>query len=187
MNGYTASENGDWVYGINIYQQLAEAGYLLGIVSYYGPFVINFSNGYQYIIVNLTNLWVNFNFEIISHSMGGLMTMYMLENYVLPVNLLNVITIGTPFKGSNLALVLHVIGELGINITFNGASGFTNMGYQDIEPEQNSASLNNLNEYQSNVTSNYPNAVIIAYEGKYDPWGRIYSISISEEKWFGIC
>ncbi|MGC8992136.1 MAG: hypothetical protein ACP5JE_01040, partial [Thermoplasmata archaeon] len=32
------------------------------------------------------------------------------------------------------------------------------------------AFLNNLNEYQSNVTSNYPDAVIIAYAGNYDPW-----------------
>ncbi|MGC8995251.1 MAG: esterase/lipase family protein [Thermoplasmata archaeon] len=192
VNGYTVGGNGDWVYGINIYQQLADAGYLVGIVSYYGPFVINFSNGYQYIIpnfggtnntpienisyqlamaiVNLTYLWGNFNLDIIGHSMGGLITMYMLENYVLPVNLLNVITIGTPFKGSNLAVFAHFLGELGVNITFNGASGFTNMGYQDIELEPHSAFLNNLNEYQSNVTSNYPDAVIIAYAGNYDPW-----------------
>ncbi len=192
VNGYTVRGNGDWVYGINIYQQLADAGYLVGIVSYYGPFVINFSNGYQYIIpnfggtnntpienisyqlasaiINLTYILGNFNLDIIGHSMGGLITMYMLENYILPINLNTVITIGTPFEGSNLATVTHYLGEMGINITFNGASGFTQMGYEDVELMPNSAFINNLNEYQSNVTSNYPNTVIIAYAGNYDPW-----------------
>ncbi|MGC9166834.1 MAG: hypothetical protein ACP5GR_04210, partial [Thermoplasmata archaeon] len=40
VNGYTVSGNGYWMMGVDIYQQLVNAGYTVGIMSYYGPFVI---------------------------------------------------------------------------------------------------------------------------------------------------
>jgi hypothetical protein len=185
VNGYTVSGNGYWMMGVDIYQQLINAGYTVGIMSYYGPFVINFSNGYQYIyqnfngtnntpieviaaqfaeaLINLSLMYGNINVDIVAHSMGGLITMYMLENYVLPVNINTVITIGTPFKGSNLAWVSYYLGKIGIK-------SYKNAGYQDVELMPNSKFIATLNEYQSNVTSNYPDTVIIAYAGNYDPW-----------------
>ena len=39
---------GTWHSGVNIYQQLVNAGYLVGSVQYYGEFQIQFSNGYTY-------------------------------------------------------------------------------------------------------------------------------------------
>ncbi|MGC8585811.1 MAG: lipase family alpha/beta hydrolase [Thermoplasmata archaeon] len=185
VNGYTVSGNGYWMMGVNIYQQLVNAGYTVGIMSYYGPFSINFSNGYQYIysnfngtnntpieviaaqfaeaLINLSYMYGNVTVDIVAHSMGGLITMYMMENYILPVNINSVITIGTPFEGSNLAWVSYYLGKIGLQ-------SYKNSGYQDVELMPNSTFIKTLNEYQSNVTSNYPNTVIIAYAGNYDPW-----------------
>ncbi|MGC9123512.1 MAG: alpha/beta fold hydrolase [Thermoplasmata archaeon] len=185
INGYTVSGVGYWEMGVDIYQQLVHAGYIVGIMSYYGPFAINFSNGYQYIIPNfngtnntpieviaaqlanalitIKNNYGNVNFDIVAHSMGGLITMYMLENYILPINLKNVITIGSPFEGTNAAYVAYFLGMIGV-------SGYQNPGYQDKEMMPGSAFITKLNYYQSNVTSNYPKTVMIAYAGNYDPW-----------------
>ncbi|MGC8691462.1 MAG: alpha/beta fold hydrolase [Thermoplasmata archaeon] len=185
INGYTVSGNGYWMMGVNIYQQLVDAGYIVGIMSYYGPFSINFSNGYQYIIQNFNGTnntpietisatfaqalitieqkYGSVNFDIVAHSMGGLITMYMLENYILPINLKNVITIGSPFEGTNTAYVAYFLGMIGV-------SSYQNAGYQDEEMMPGSAFITNLNYYHSNVTSNYPNTVITAYAGNYDPW-----------------
>jgi uncharacterized alpha/beta hydrolase family protein len=134
VHGYNidnTTESDIWYQGVNMEQQIANAGYVVGVVSYYGEFTVNYSNGYNYTNNSLNgtintpieqvagaladaiyNLSANGNItlDIMAHSMGGLVVLYMLENYIFPnVNLHNFITLGTPFNGSNLAEIASFI------------------------------------------------------------------------------
>ncbi|MGC8646629.1 MAG: alpha/beta hydrolase [Thermoplasmata archaeon] len=184
VNGFHDPGNGQWMMGVNIYSQLVNAGFVVGIVSFYlGPFVINLSNGLQitnnsyygtnntpienisyqlYLgIENLTEIYGNINMDIVGYSMGGLVVSYMLENYQLPVNLENVIFIGTPFGGTPYAEVVSFLQGMGM---------LKNYGYQVKEMSPGSNFINNLQQNEQNITNNYPDTVIITYAGDSTPW-----------------
>ncbi|MDP8011363.1 MAG: esterase/lipase family protein [Thermoplasmata archaeon] len=183
VHGYsiTGTEGSDqWQMGVNIYQQLVDSGYIVGVVQYYGEFQVSYSNGYvfsdpnfygtsntpieniaqelAYSIENLANTYGNVNLDIIAHSMGGLVTAYMLENYVLPVNLENVIYIASPFNGSPFA---NIASYLGLDIM---------VGYQVDEMLSGSSFLSNLQNNYQNIINNYGSTTFIVYQGTYDPW-----------------
>ncbi|MDA8055092.1 MAG: alpha/beta hydrolase [Thermoplasmatales archaeon] len=181
VHGYsfTGSTNAfsGWQSGTDIYQELVNAGYIVGVVSYYGTFTIYFSNGYTFqdpnfvgnhntpiesiagefaYALNTVFKGQNINADIIGHSMGGLVTMYMLENYRLPINLENVISIESPFDGSPFAQLASYLGFI--------------TGYQASEMQTGSSFLTNLQNNQYNISLNYPSAVLVLYAGNYDPW-----------------
>ncbi|MGP6220510.1 esterase/lipase family protein [Caldiplasma sukawensis] len=184
--GYTPGDTGTadpgtWHSGVNIYDQLVSKGYTVGSVCYYGnSFYINFSNGYRYVNNNyfgsdntpiqeigsylgyaLESIFSDssYNVDIVAHSMGGLITLYMLEHFDMKnVNLENVIFMGTPFDGSPFASIAQYIG----------LSGFA--GYQAQEMECGSSFLNNLDCNAHVAVSNYPQTNWIVYAGTYNPW-----------------
>ncbi len=185
VHGYNYTGGADtgayWMSGVNIYQQLVDAGYIVGIVNYYGQFNITFSNGFSwadpnfvgtqdtpieniaqelaYAINSITSEVGAINLDIIAHSMGGLVTVYMLENYNLEnVNLNEVITIASPFDGSPLASIATYLGL------------DTYIGYQAYEMQPGSAFLTSLQNNVGNMVSNYPSMTFIVYAGNYDPW-----------------
>ena len=171
---------GTWHSGVNIYQQLVNAGYLVGSVQYYGVFQIQFSNGYTHTdssFVGTSNTAIssignelgtalqnifsgtNYNVDMIGYSMGGLVTAYMLENYHMAnINLKNVIFMASPFDGSPLAGIAQCLG----------LSGYT--GTEVNEMAQGSGFLNNLANSLGNMYSNYGSTVWTVYAGTYDPW-----------------
>ncbi len=179
MDGSYAAN--DWLGGVNIYQTLVNQGYIVGLVSYYGVFSITFSNGLNFTDPNfygtqntpienvadelgyaLTEIFGNMgpvNLDIVAHSMGGLVTLYMLENFKIPnVNLVNVIYIASPFNGSPFA---SIASYLGLDIF---------VGYQADEMDPGSSFLNNLQNNMINAINNYPSTTFIVYIGTYDPW-----------------
>ncbi|MFP3317642.1 MAG: alpha/beta hydrolase [Thermoplasmata archaeon] len=183
IHGYsmTGTEGSDqWQSGVNIYNQLLNKGYVVGEVSYYGTFKLVFSNGFSFIdssfygtsdtpiesiayelslaIKVLYNHYGYINIDIVSHSMGGLITAYMLEHYKLPVNLKYVIFIASPFGGSPLA---SIASYLGLTIF---------VGNQVKEMTPGSSFLQNLNTYEYYLHINYPKTNYIVYAGDYDPW-----------------
>ena len=175
-----APSTGTWHSGVNIYQQLVNAGYLVGSVQYYGEFQIQFSNGYTFydssftgtsntpissigneLGTSLETIFGNshFNVDMIGYSMGGLVTMYMLEHFDMTnINLKNVIFMASPFDGSPLAGLAQCLG----------LSGYT--GTQVNEMTQGSNFLNNLAGSLGNVNSYYGSTVWTVYAGTYDPW-----------------
>ncbi len=175
-----APSTGTWHSGVNIYGQLASAGYLVGSVQYYGEFQIQFSNGYTFTdssftgssntpIGSIGNEMGNaleaifssgyHNVDIVSYSMGGLVTAYMLEHFDLThINLENLIFIASPFDGSPLAGIAQCLG----------LSGYT--GTQVNEMSSGSNFLNNLAQSAGNIHSYYGSAVWTVYSGTYDPW-----------------
>ncbi len=186
---YTGGVNtGDWTSGVNLYQQLVSAGYIVGIVSYYGQFTISFSNGYTwtdpnfvgtqntpienisqelaYSINSITSEIGPMNLDIIAHSMGGLVVVDMLENYYLyNVNLNEVITIASPFGGSPLAAIA---AYLGLDIF---------IGYQADEMQPGSTFLTSIQDNVGSMVTNYPSMNFIVYAGNYDPWWGYFFFS----------
>lgn len=183
VHGYSMSgtEGSDqWQSGVNIYNQLVDAGYVVGVVAYYGGFFINYSNGYQFYdptfygtsntpiesisqelytgLENLYNQYGAVNIDIVSHSMGGLVVSYMMENYQVPLSIENVIFIGTPFLGSPFASIASYLGLDAI------------IGFQVDEMVPGSSFLNNLQANMNNIAYNYPYTTMIVYAGNYDPW-----------------
>lgn len=171
----------DWLSGVNIYNQLVAAGYTVGLVSYYGSFVLNFSNGLSWTnysfqgTVNTPIEQISFqlymalqqisdqigsmNLDIVAYSMGGLVTTYALENYNFNGIYINeLITIATPFDGSPLATVAQY---LGLNCL---------TGYQTNEMQSNSPFLQNLQNNWWNIEYKYPQLNFVVYAGNYDPW-----------------
>lgn len=171
---------GTWHSGVNIYQQLVNAGYLVGSVQYYGEFQIQFSNGYTftdssffgtsntpiYSIGNelgtaLQEIFSvsNYNVDIVAYSMGGLVTAYALEHYhITSMNLKNVIFMASPFDGSPLAGVAQCLG----------LSGYT--GTEVNEMVQGSNFLNGLSGSLGNMYTDYGSTIWTVYAGTYDPW-----------------
>ncbi|MHB8361064.1 MAG: lipase family alpha/beta hydrolase [Thermoplasmataceae archaeon] len=171
---------GTWHSGVNIYNQLVNAGYLVGSVEYYGEFQIQFSNGYTFsdpsffgtsntpissigneLGTSLESIFANsqLNVNIIGYSMGGLVTLYMLEHYDMTnIHLGNVIFMASPFGGSPLASIASCLG----------LSGYT--GTQVNEMVQGSNFLTNLGNSVGNAVSYYSSTTWIVYAGTYDPW-----------------
>ncbi|MGC8688612.1 MAG: esterase/lipase family protein [Thermoplasmata archaeon] len=183
IHGYsiTGTEGSDqWQSGVNIYSQLLSRGYVVGEVAYYGTFKVTFSNGFSFVdsnfygtsdtpiesIANELSIAINYlssrygyvNLDIIAHSMGGLITAYMLEHYRLPVNLKYVIYIASPFGGSPFA---SIASYLGLSII---------VGNQVNEMYSGSSFLNSLQYYKYYLYYNYPYTKYIVYAGNYDPW-----------------
>lgn len=166
--------------GTDMYQNLVSHGYITGMVSYYGEFTLKFSNGISYTdssyygtsntpIQNIgselgTAMYTlfagkNVNVDIFAYSMGGLVTLYSLENYKIPgMNLQHVIFLATPFDGSSLASVAQY---LGISLV---------TGYQTTQMSQGSSFLSSLDGNTYLAVSNYPATTWIVYDGNYNPW-----------------
>ncbi len=185
VHGYSVGNSGTsgpsiFQSGVNIYQQLVSEGYNVGIVSYYGYFTVTFSNGYTYtdssfygtantpiqdVSAEMAKFITQFTasapvtMDIVAHSMGGLVTMYMLENYQFPnVDLKNVITIATPFGGSPFA---SIVSYLGLDIF---------VGYQADQMAPGSSFLTDLQSNLGSAYGTYSHTVWIVYAGNYDPW-----------------
>ncbi len=181
VHGYSYSGSASpnyWTAGPNIYQKLVSQGYIVGTVEYYGTFSITYSNGQKFVdssfsgtqntpIENIANELAKgisslsqnqvINLDIVVHSMGGLITLQMLEHHSFPnVNLKQVVFIATPFNGSPFAELSDILGWY--------------IGYQATEMETGSSFLNTLHYYVGNAVSYYPSTTWTVYAGNYDPW-----------------
>jgi len=164
----------DWMSGVNIYSQLVSAGYIVGVVSYYGEFYINFSNGYSYsdpnFIGTINTPIENISYELVNslnnifggqypsvsfvaYSMGGLVLSYAIENYNMNFQINSIVFMATPFDGSPIANVANYLG--------------LNVGYQAYEMESGSSFIVNLQNNIYLLQGSY-NITVIA--GNYDPW-----------------
>ena len=180
IHGYSwtgGSESGIWSNGVNIYSQLVQQGYVVGVVSYYGEFQISFSNGYTYsdpgfygtqntpiesISSELGNAMESIftspvNMNVVAYSMGGLVFLGTLENYNFPnIHLGNVIFLATPFDGTPIASLASYIDIV--------------TGYQTDEMSPGSSYLTTLQDNTYLAVSNNPQTTWIVYAGNYDPW-----------------
>lgn len=181
VHGYDLSGHGEshvWTSGVNVYNQLVSAGYIVGVVTYYGNFSIAFSNGATYqnssfsatINTPIENIslvlgnaiesifnGMNVNLDIVAHSMGGLITEYMLEHFQFSnINLKNVIYIATPFDGSPLAALSNCL--------------LIQSGYQADQMVKGSNFLTSLRNNESSAFTYYSNTNWIVYSGNHDPW-----------------
>ena len=171
-----------WYYGTDIYQQLLNRGYHVGVVSYYGTFTLTLSNGRTFFdpyFYGTTNtpiesvgielgraLTVLFGaqpvtIDIVGHSMGGLVTLYMLEHMRLPnVHLQNVVFLGSPLGGAPITQLTQ----------------YDNMsGYQAQEMEAGSPFLTALQSHLPWAKANYPHTEWLVYAGDADTsWGMTY-------------
>lgn len=167
-----------WTVGPNIYQKLVSQGYIVGTVEYYGTFSITYSNGAKFsdtsfsgsqytsiesianeLAKGISSLSQNqvINLDVVVHSMGGLITLQMLEHYSFPnVHLKQVIFIASPFNGSPFAELSDILGWV--------------IGYQATEMESGSSFLNQVQNNVGNAVSNYPSTIWTVYAGNYDPW-----------------
>ena len=186
VHGYSPGDlsgtpsTGTWTGGVNFEQQLIDAGYTVGVVSYYGTFSISFSSGYTYTNTSyfgtanipIQDIGVQLGIalgkifpagmttvDIVAHSMGGLVVLYALEHYHYPqINLKNVIFIATPFGGSPFA---NVAQYLGLSST---------VGQEAYQMVAGSSFLNALDNGASSAVNNYPGTVWTVFTGNYDPW-----------------
>ena len=164
----------------DMYQTLVSHGYIVGLVNYYGAFSITFSNGLTYsdssyygtsntpiqtigqeIGNGMTSLFAgkNVNVDIVAYSMGGLATLYALENYnIAGMHLQNVIFLATPFDGSPMASIASCLG-----LTFVS-------GCEADQMVQGSSFLNSLDSSAGNAVANNPSTTWIVYDGNYNPW-----------------
>lgn len=162
--------------------QFIEAGYQVIVVSYYGEFTMTFSSGLIYsdptffgttetpieqvgseLGKALTQTIGNSgaNVDLVGHSMGGLVAMYMMEHDRIPgITLRNVVFLGSPLGGAPITLL----------------SQFDNMsGYQAVEMEAGNAFLVGLKHNVTLAQTNYPGAEWLAYAGDANPaWGLRY-------------
>ncbi|MGC8505387.1 MAG: esterase/lipase family protein [Thermoplasmata archaeon] len=186
VHGYSPGDlsgtpsTGTWTGGVNFKQQLIDAGYTVGVVSYYGAFSISFNNGYTYYNNSyfgtantpIQNIGMQMGIalgkifssgtatvDIVAHSMGGLVVLYALEHYhYSQIDLKNVIFIATPFGGSPFA---NVAQYLGLSST---------VGQQAYQMVAGSAFLSALDNAAGNAVNNYPDTVWTVFAGNYDPW-----------------
>jgi hypothetical protein len=171
-----------WTYGVNMYSQLVHAGYIVGIVSYYGGFTLTLSNGVKYtdstfygtvntpiesighevgLAIQHVLAGKKVNLDIVGHSMGGLVTMSMLENIQFShVTLKNIVYLASPLNGAPLS----------------AASGYVNMsGYEAQEMESGSPFLTKLAANSPIISKDYPSAHTLAYAGDANPvWANSF-------------
>ncbi len=171
-----------WTYGVNVYQQLVNAGYVVGVVSYYGTFTLAFSNGTTYTdssffgttetpietvglelgkVLGEAFAHRSVTMDIIGHSMGGLVTEYMLEHVRLPnVTLQNVIFLASPLDGAPVTALTPWL-----NLS----------GYEAAEMSEGSPFLAAMHAYVPNALANYPGAEWLVYVGYANPaWAMAY-------------
>lgn len=175
-----------WYQGQDIYGTLVHEGYKVAVVSYYGEFMMTLSTGRIYsdpTFFGTTNTPIEsvageldkalssvftqapgaqpITLDIIAHSMGGLVTLYMLEHHTLnQIKLENVIFIASPMGGAPLTAL----------------SVYDNMtGYQAQEMENGSAFLTALSANLPSAKAKYPGVEWLVYAGDADPpWGNAY-------------
>ena len=171
-----------WTYGVDLEGQLVAAGYRVIVVSYYGEFTLAFSNGRVYgdpTFFGTTNTpiekiglelakelqaTIGYSFatvDLVGHSMGGLVVMYMMEHALLRgITIGNVVFLGSPLGGASSS----------------AWSGFYNTtGYQMSEMWTGSTFLASLNASANQARANYPHAEWLAYAGEADPtWSTTY-------------
>lgn len=172
-----------WTYGVNFYQQLVSAGYVVGIVSYYGTFTLAFSDGttltdpsfYGTTNTPIESIGLELGKEIqrafagqtgvtldlMGHSMGGLVTEYMLEHVRFPgITVAHVIYLGSPFNGAPVTAFTPYL-----NLS----------GYQASEMSQGSSFLTALHAWVPTARQQNPSTVWIVYAGDASPlWAYTY-------------
>jgi len=182
FNPTTVPATSVWYYGQDMYAQLIEKGYHVGVVSYYGSFVLTLSDGRTFIdpsFFGTTNTPIEavghelgralqytfgaqqVNLDIVAHSMGGLVTLYMLEHTRLSrVHLGNIVLLGSPMGGAPITAL----------------SAYDNMsGYQAQEMENGSNFLKSLRSNLPLFRSHYPTTEWLTYAGDANPpWGVAY-------------
>jgi pimeloyl-ACP methyl ester carboxylesterase len=166
-----------WTAGTDEYQQLVNAGYVVGIVSYYGTFTLTFSNGttltdpsyfgttdtpietighelgkmIQRAFVGQSGV----HLDLIGHSMGGLVTEYMLEHVRFSgVSIDHVVFLGSPLNGAPVTALTKYL-----NVS----------GYQAAEMSQGSPFLTALHAWVPTARMNDPTTVWIVYAGDATP------------------
>lgn len=171
-----------WTYGVNVEAQFIHAGYRVGVVSYYGTFTLTFNNGASYsdpsFVGTLNTPIENISLELgkalkatiganpatvdfVGHSMGGLVTLYLMEHVNLgKLHIGNVVFLGSPLGGAPITAL----------------SAYDNMsGYQAVEMEATSPFLAGLHANVSLAKAQYPGALWLVYAGDANPpWGVQY-------------
>ncbi len=168
-----------WYYGVDIYQQLVNSGYHVAVVSYYGTFTLALSTGTVYTDTSFfgtTNTPIEivadelarsmktvlgsqpYTLDLVGHSMGGLIVLYMLEHNRFPnVHLENVVFIGSPLGGAP-------VSQLQAYIRLSG--------YQASEMISGSPFLSALKYYFPPTKAFYSQTEWLVYAGDADPsWG----------------
>jgi pimeloyl-ACP methyl ester carboxylesterase len=104
--------------------------------------------------------------DIIGHSMGGLVSRSTIENHGCSSIVRNLITLGTPHKGSSAANLRTLLG-LALSSNYSGSNFSINtQGLRDLIPS--SVFLTNLNDNPAPTTNYYPIAGLINNLLKFD-------------------
>ena len=188
VHGWTDAPTDCWSSFIKkISPQITQANYnKIVTFGYYSGLSIN-SNG-QLLASFLNSLPSGVNVDIVGHSMGGLVSRSALENYNASAHVKNLITLGTPHKGSLGGYLKNAIGlfvklQYGNNPSLIGSFNTGSQGFEDLQnTSQFITDLNNLNTNPKPANVNYyPIAAVYNQNQNYSNLAGITISTINQQ------
>lgn len=156
VHGWTSSPSSCWEeFLAKIQPQILQASYTKFITfGYYSGLSIN-NNG-AVLANQIQNQLNGATIDIVAHSMGGLVSRSAIENYNMSIYIRNLITLGTPHKGSKKADLRQLVGRLFkiSNAYFNQSIDMGTQGMKDLQT--NSLFIQDLIDNQQPTTNYYP-------------------------------
>lgn len=185
VHGWTDAPTDCWSSFIKkISPQITQSNYnKIVTFGYYSGLSIN-TNG-QLLASFLNSLPVGVNVDIVGHSMGGLVSRSALEKYNASSHVKNLVTLGTPHKGSLGGYLKNVIGffvkfQYGNNPSLIGSFNTGSQGFEDLQ--NTSQFITELNTFPKPGNVNYyPIAAVYNQNQNYSNLAGITISTINQQ------
>ena len=185
IHGWTSAPTSCWSDFVKkIYPQIKQSNYTKIITfGYYSGLAIN-TNG-QHLSSFLNNLPSEVKVDIVAHSMGGLVARSALENHNASSHVKNLITLGTPHKGS---IVAHLRNFIGWHIKYAyknspsliGSFNTGSLGFNDLTDTSQFITSLNRNSKPANLNY-YPIAAVYIENQNYISLQGLQISTINQE------